>query len=150
MHMHIIEELQRTKSLTLSYFELPETQLQKAYGPDKWTIRQLLHHITDADTVLYDRIRRAISNPKQVIWAFDQDRWASGLDYTTFPLAINKAIYASVRDGVIYLAKQHYEGAAEKLFVHSETGLRSLKDEFDKVVWHNQGHLDQIAKALGH
>ena len=148
MSMQIIEDLQHTKSLTLSYFEMPEAQLQKAYGPGKWTIRQLLHHITDADSVLYDRIRRAIAGPKPVVWAFDQDRWASSLDYNTFPLAINKAIYTSVRDGIIYLASQHYEGGTEKLFIHSETGLRSLKHEFDKVVWHNQRHLDQIAKAL--
>lgn len=146
--MGIIEDLERTRQQTLAYFELTEEQLDKTYAPGKWTVRQLLHHITDADTVLYDRVRRAISNPNQVIWVFDQDRWAEGLDYPNFPLAINKAIYTATREAVIYLAKQHYERAEDKQFVHSATGLRSLKDEFDKIAWHNQGHLDQIAKAL--
>jgi len=146
--MEIIEDLQRTRQQTLAYFDLTEEQLEKVYASGKWTIRQLLHHITDADTVLYDRVRRTISNPNQVIWAFDQDRWAVGLDYHTFPLSVNKAIYKATREAVIYLAKQHYEGARDKQFVHSATGLRSLKDEFDKIVWHNQAHLDQIAAAL--
>lgn len=146
--MDIIEELQKTQSQTLSYFDLSEAELAKTYAPGKWTVRQLLHHITDADTVLYDRIRRTISNPGQVIWAFDQDLWAQGLDYTTFPLEVNKAIYTATRAAVIHLAQLHYAGAADKPFVHSATGLRTLKDEFEKVVWHNQRHLDQIAQAL--
>ena len=146
--MEIIKGLQETRTQTLSYFELSKEQLARTYAPGKWTVRQLLHHITDADTVLYDRIRRTISNPRQVIWAFDQDLWAQGLDYTTFPLDVNKAIYKATRAAVIYLATHHYANSAEKQFVHSATGLRTLKDEFDKVVWHNQRHLDQIAKAL--
>jgi hypothetical protein len=32
--------------------------------------------------------------------------------------------------------------------VHSVTGVRTLKDEFDKVASHNQHHLDQIRRAL--
>lgn len=146
--MEIIEGLKETESQTLSYFDLSEEHLARTYAPGKWTVRQLLHHITDADTVLYDRIRRTISNPGQVIWAFDQDLWAKGLNYRTFPLEVNKAIYVATRAAVIHLAQQHYADAAEKKFVHSATGLRSLKDEFDKVVWHNQQHLDQIAQAL--
>ncbi len=146
--MDIITGLQNTQSQTLFYFELNEDEMAKTYAPGKWTVRQLLHHIVDADTVLYDRIRRTISNPGQVIWAFDQDLWARGLDYATFPLEVNKAIYKATRAAVIHLAQQHYEGAADKEFVHSATGLRTLKDEFDKVVWHNQRHLDQIAQAL--
>jgi hypothetical protein len=32
--------------------------------------------------------------------------------------------------------------------VHSETGVRTLKDEIDKVAWHNENHLAQIRAAL--
>ena len=137
--MQIIADLQRTKEQTLAYFDLPAEQLQKAYGPGKWMVRQLLHHIADADTVLYDRIRRTIAKPNQVVWGFDQDLWAAGLDYLSFPLALNKAVYIATRDNVMYLAKQHYEGSENKRFIHSATGMRTLKDEFDKVVWHNLG-----------
>jgi len=33
-------------------------------------------------------------------------------------------------------------------FVHSVTGVRTLKDEFDKVASHNAHHLNQIRTAL--
>jgi hypothetical protein len=43
---------------------------------------------------------------------------------------------------------RHYDGSDAVSFVHSETGLRTLKDEFDKVASHNRKHLGQIQKAL--
>ena len=101
-----------------------------------------------AETVLYDRIRRAISEPKQVLWAFDQDAWAKGLDYTQTPLELSRQIYEAVRACVIYQARVHYEKGGHLEFVHSETGIRTLKEEFDKVAWHNAHHLEQIEIAL--
>ena len=146
--MTIIEQLKKVKEETLPYFDLSEEDLNKTYAEGKWTVRQLLHHIADAETVLYDRIRRAISEPRQVIWAFAQDDWCRELDYENYPLEINKRIYAAVRKAVLHLAEHHYEKNGDNEFIHSETGLRTLKDEFDKVVWHNEHHLEQIRRAL--
>jgi hypothetical protein len=147
--MKLDEELVRTRDATLKYFELPESSLTGGYAPGKWTARQILCHLADAESVLYDRLRRVISEPRQVIWAFDQDAWAAGLDYDTFPMDISRALFAAAREGVIHLAKREYERLGSKEFVHSETGLRTLKDEFDKIALHNAHHLKQIERALG-
>ena len=66
----------------------------------------LLHHLADAETVLFDRVRRVLSEPS-------------------------------------YATHGHLE------FVHSESGVRTLKDEFDKIAAHNEHHLRQIRIALG-
>lgn len=144
----LLDDLSRTLEETTSYFDLPEDQLLKTYGEGKWTIRQILNHLTDAETVLYDRIRRAISKPNQVVWGFDQEAWEKGLEYNKFPLYLNKNIYTSVRASIIYLAENYYESLGANEYVHNETGKRMLKDEFDKVAWHNEGHLEQIRIAL--
>jgi hypothetical protein len=146
--MEILEKLDLTKKNTLKYFALTNEELDKNYGLDKWTVRYILHHIADAETVLYDRIRRVISEPKQVIWAFNQDAWAKSLDYSNVPLELSRNIYTSVREAIIYYARIHYTQNGYLEFVHSETGIRTLKDEFDKVVWHNEKHLEQIQKSL--
>jgi hypothetical protein len=143
-HMEIIERLEATKAATLRYYDLGNEQLDKSYGSGKWTIRYILHHLADAETVLYDRIRRVISEPKQVLWAFDQSAWATGLDYANVPLELSKHIYSSVRDGIIYHARLHYEDSGHLEFVHSETGVRTLRQEFEKVATHNEHHLEQI------
>ena len=144
----LLEKLNRTLEETTSYFDLPENQLLNTYGEGKWNIRQILHHLTDAETVLYDRIRRAISKPNQVVWGFDQEAWEKGLEYNKFPLHLNKNIYTSVRNSIIYLVDEYYESLGGNEYVHNETGKRMLKDEFDKVAWHNEGHLVQIRIAL--
>jgi hypothetical protein len=144
----IIEQLQRAKAETLKYFDLADEDLQKTYGPGKWSVRYVLHHLADSETVLFYRIRRVISEPKQVIWAYDQAAWADKLDYSIVPLALAKSLYVSSREGIIYYACLHYENSDKIGFVHSETGIRTLKDEFDKVVSHNQQHVRDIEKAL--
>jgi hypothetical protein len=122
--------------------------LERRYAAGKWSVRELLHHLCDAETVLFDRIRRVISEPRPVIWAFDQDAWANRLGYAERPLRVSRNLYEATRAGVLYYAHLHYRPSGHLEFVHSETGVRTLKDEFEKVADHNQHHLDQIRIAL--
>jgi hypothetical protein len=89
-----------------------------------------------------------ISEPHQVIWVYDQDAWARGLDYGRLPLDLSRRIYEPVRAAVIHYAGLHYERSGKLEFVHSVTGVRTLQDEFDKVASHNEHHLGQIRAAL--
>lgn len=146
--MEIIAQLEATRNRTLKYFDLSDEQLGRNYGPGKWPVRYILHHLADAETVLFDRIRRVLSEPRQVLWAFDQDAWAKGLDYSKLPLELSRRIYDAVRAGIIYQARLRYDERGHLEFVHSQTGVRTLKDEFDKVVEHNEKHLGQIESAL--
>jgi len=61
---------------------------------------------------------------------------------------LSRRIYEATRAGIIHLAREHYERNGHLEFIHSETGLRTLKDEFDKVAAHNEEHLGQIEAAL--
>lgn len=64
------------------------------------------------------------------------------------PLDLSRRVYESVRNAIIYYAGVHYERKGHLEFVHSVTGVRTLKDEFDKVAAHNEHHLNQIRLAL--
>src|SRR5687767_5178060 len=147
----LIRDLERTRDETLKYFSAQPHDLELTYAPGKWSVRFLLHHLSDSETVLYDRIARVLSEPRQVLWVFDQDAWSEGLDYSARPLDISRRIYESVRNAIIYYAGVYYEQQGHLEFVHSVTGVRTLKDEFDKVASHNEHHLEQIRQALrGH
>ena len=146
--MDIITKLEATRDRTRQYFDLAEAELVRTYAPGKWSVRFILHHLADAETVLNDRIRRTISEPTQVLLVFDQDAWAKRLDYSLMPLDLSQRIYEATRAGIIHLANEHYERSGHLEFIHSETGLRTLKDEFDKVAAHNEDRLKQIEAAL--
>ena len=146
--MQLIRQLETTRDETLRHFSLDPGDLARTYAPDKWSVKFILHHLSDSETVLFDRIRRVLSEPRQVIWVYDQDAWARGLDYAQFPLEISRRIYESVREAIIYYAGRYYSEKGHLEFVHSVTGVRTLKDEFDKVASHNEHHLAQIRSAL--
>ena len=146
--MEIISLLKDTKCSTLNYFDFGEEDLFKSYEEAKWSVRQILIHLADAEAILHERIKRVICEPRQVIWAFDQDKFCEGLNYQNFPLEISKSMYVANRNSILFLAERYYINCGNKEFIHSETGVRTLKDEFDKVGLHNQHHLAQIANAL--
>src|SRR5262245_18579048 len=146
--MQLLHDLATTRDETLRYFGLAETDLARTYAAGKWPVRFILHHLADSETVFYDRIRRVPSEPRQVLWVYDQDAWAKGLDYSRVPLELARNVYTSVREAIAYYAEMHFEKSGHLEFVHSVTGVRTLKEEFEKVASHNLRHLEQIRLAL--
>ena len=114
----------------------------------KWSVRFVLHHIFDSETILFDRICRVLSQPRPVLWVFDPDDYARGLDYAQRPLELSSQLYTAARSAIIHYAGRYYEEKGHREWVHSVTGVRTLKDEFDKVAAHNEHHLTQIRSAL--
>ena len=147
--MSLIQELERTRDETLKCFSLNQRDLARTYGPGKWSDTYVLHHLSDSETVFFDRIRRVLSEPRPVLWVMDQDAWAKGLDYARLPLDVSRRVYESVRNAIIYYAGVQYEPSGNLEFVHSVDGVRTLRDEFDKVAAHNEHHLSQVRLALG-
>ena len=145
----LIRELERTRDETLNCFSLDDRDLARAYAPGKWSVRYILHHLSDTETVFIDRIHRILSESRPVLPVMDQDAWATGLDYSRVPLAIARQVYESVRNAIIYYAGLHYERSGHLEWVHSVDGVRTLRQEFDKVAAHNENHLRQIRTALG-
>jgi DinB superfamily len=144
----LIQQLEETRDQTVKFFALGDDDLARTYATGKWSVRFILLHLADSETVLFDRIRRILSEPRQVLWVFDQAAWAEGLDYSRVPLDLSRRVYESVRNAIIYYAGVYYEQKGHLEFVHSVTGVRTLKDEFEKVASHNQHHLGQIRTAL--
>jgi len=106
-----------------------------------------LHHLADAETVRFDRIRRIISEPRQVLWAFDQDAWAKRLNYSPMPIDLSRRITTQSLRVSFIQACLHYKGGHLEI-VHSEIGIRTLQAEFDKVAAYNEHHLEHIDAAL--
>lgn len=146
--MQTIELLKTTRDKTTAFYDLPEQELNKTYGPGKWTVRQILNHLADAEIVLNERIRRAIAEEHPFVVVFDQDRWNEKLDYNSYPLSVSKQVFMSVRASIIYLAEKHYAGSENIRFFHTTAGIRTLQQEFDKVANHNFDHIKQIEVAL--
>ncbi|HEU5217101.1 MAG TPA: DinB family protein [Gemmatimonadales bacterium] len=146
--MSLVELLDATRDETLRHFQLGERELARCYALGKWPVRFILHHLADAEVVMLERIRRVLGEGRQVLWVFDQDAWAQGLDYAAMPLELSRNLFTSARAANRHHAAVHYDSHGHLEWVHSETGVRTLKDELDKVAAHNEHHLRQIRSAL--
>src|SRR5947199_10808979 len=108
----LIQELERTRDETLKCFSLNRGDLALTYAPGKWSVTYVLHHLSDSETVFFDRIRRVLSEPRPVLWVMDQDAWAKGLDYARVPLDISRRVSESVRNANTHDAGRPYQRSA--------------------------------------
>ncbi|HRH42261.1 MAG TPA: DinB family protein [Pyrinomonadaceae bacterium] len=145
----LLAQLAATKTETSQYFDLSESDLTKMHREKSWNIRQILHHLADTEMILHTRIKKIIAEPKQVVWNCDQDDWNDAFGYFEADLGVKKQAFEVTRQLNIELIEKFYDKFWQKEFVHSEMGLRLAKDEFEKIGWHNEKHLEQIRKALG-
>jgi hypothetical protein len=70
--------------------DLSESDLDLARSPDAWTIREIVHHIVDADDVTKIIVKAALGNPGclyELEWYDPDNAWAETLDYAGRPIA---------------------------------------------------------------
>ena len=145
----LLAKLSATKTETSQYYDLVETDLAKTRYEGSWNIRQILHHLADTEMILHVRIKKVIAETKQVVWNCEQDDWDATFGYFDEPLGVKKQAFEVTRQLNFELTNYFFDGFAKKEFVHSEEGLRTVKDELEKIASHNEKHLEQIRVALG-
>lgn len=66
---------------------LNDEQLDTPYRDDGWTVRQVVHHVVDSHLNSYSRFKRAVTEDKPTIVAYDEKLWAELPDAKTAPVA---------------------------------------------------------------
>ncbi len=144
----IIDDLKRDRADALRYFSANSHLLQQTYAPGKWTAHMVLVHLADAVGVQLDRLRRLQADDKPLLWAFDQNRWASHLMYEQRDLNIAAALFVANIDAIIEMANIVPADRFERVGIHSEAGRKTFGEVLSFVHWHNRHHLDQIEAAV--
>jgi hypothetical protein len=66
---------------------LSETQGDSRYAPGKWTIKELVGHVIDAERIFAYRALRIARNDKTPLPGFEQDDFVAGANFNAIPLA---------------------------------------------------------------
>ena len=73
----IVDTLSRQMAENVAYLRaIPESKGGHRYGPDKWTIREVIGHMTDAERVMGYRALRFSRNDSTPIEGFDENLFA--------------------------------------------------------------------------
>ncbi|MEO5571542.1 MAG: DinB family protein [Bacteroidia bacterium] len=96
-----LEEIhQLTKELLLN---LPEEKLNYRYAPGKWTIKEIIGHLMDAERVFAYRALRFARNDKTQLPSFEENDWAdaSNAQHRNFAELMNE--FDAVRESTLQL-----------------------------------------------
>ncbi|MDH5610194.1 MAG: putative metal-dependent hydrolase [Cyclobacteriaceae bacterium] len=129
--------------------DLSPAQLDWAYRPGGWTIRQVVHHCADSHMNSFVRFKWALTESKPVIKAYEEAKWARLADSYTAPIEPSLSLLDALHQRWVYLLRSLSENDRKRTYVHPETNREiSLATTIGMYAWHCEHHYTHILQAL--
>ncbi len=129
--------------------DLTEEQLETPYRPGGWTVRQLVHHISDSHHHSYIRFKWAMTENTPTIKAYDEKAWSDLFDTRTAPIQLSLDHLKAVHAKLVYFLKGLSRQDLQKSFIHPEGNTETTLDEnIGRYAWHGSHHLAHIENLL--
>ncbi len=145
---HLLSYAQGPAQLRECLEACPEEALDFSPAPGKWTVREVLFHLAEAELHGYLRARAIMAQPGSPILAYDQDAWASSLD-PTHPLEEALELFRLLREILARQLRGLPEAVWGQWVLHPDRGEVSLERWLEIYEKHLRDHLAQIARNLG-
>jgi len=113
-------------------------------APGKWSIRQIVAHLADAELVGAHRFRQVIAEENPTLIAFNQDAWTRNLDYSRRKPKQSLETFRRLRAENHDLLKELPEEAFDRAGNHSENGRMTLRQLLDGYAGHAESHARQL------
>ena len=123
---------------------LSPEQLDTAYRPGGWTVRQVVHHLSDSHLNAYVRFKLALTENEPTIKPYDEKRWAELHDGRMAPVETSLALLASLHQRWGLLLRSVKPDDFARCFRHPERGVLSLHWSLALYAWHGQHHIAHI------
>jgi hypothetical protein len=120
------------------------SELDYTPEPGKWSIRQIVAHLADAEMVGAMRLRRIIAEDNPKLEAYDQDAWATNLDYARRKPSQSLETFRRIRAENYDLLKDLPEAAFQRAGLHSERGPLTLRQLTQLIAEHAENHAAQL------
>ena len=129
--------------------DLSNQQLDTQYRPDGWTIRQVVHHVSDSHHHSYTRFKWALTEDKPTIKFYYEQDWAELADAKYAPIALSLEHLKAVHAKLVYLLRSLSEVDLNKSFIHPEHNEEVvLKRNVGIYAWHSNHHYAHIENLM--
>jgi DinB superfamily len=123
---------------------LSPQQLDTAYRPDGWTVRQVVHHVADSHLNSYVRFKWALTEDEPTIKPYYEDRWAELEEARSAPTEISLALLESLHKRWVLMLRSIKSEDWKRTFRHPELGLMGLEKNLALYAWHGKHHVAHI------
>lgn len=122
---------------------MDDEQLDTAYRPGGWTVRQVVHHVADSHMNAYVRFKLALTEENPSIKPYEQGRWAELPDYE-MPVDISLTLLEAVHGRLHKLLSGISAEDLNRTFLHPESGEVKVGENIGMYAWHGRHHLAHI------
>jgi hypothetical protein len=123
------------------------SELDYVPAPGKWSVRQIVAHLADAEIVGAGRFRRVIAEENPTLAGYDQDAWARNLNYAHRKTSDSLDTFRRLRAENWELLKDLPEAAFERRATHTERGTVTLLDLLKTYAAHPEAHARQVREV---
>jgi hypothetical protein len=116
--------------------------LQKSYGPGKWSGRQILAHLADAEIGIAFRTRQVLAEDHHTIQPFDEGSWARRYQDVDHEAALRS--FLSLRGWNVALFSSLSPADLLREAYHPERGPETLEVIIRMLAGHDYNHLAQL------
>ena len=126
--------------------KISDAQWQMPLAPGKWTLRQLIVHITQWEMIFGVRVRLGVGIPNYVVQPLDQDPLMHEADVVDAGTAFN--CFEALRAMNLKLAGSLTPEQRRAPVTHPERGQIDVNDLLTTLAGHSVHHLQQLERAV--
>jgi hypothetical protein len=133
--------------LTQAIAGLSDFDLDKTRAIDKWSIREIIHHIIDCDMNYFQINRYALADTgaKFLFNDFDSHVWNQTMNYNNRPVSLEVQLFGIMREYIAYLCSS-LPNSLDRVLVH-EHGKATVRDAIKHDIQHAAHHIEQILET---
>jgi len=127
--------------------EISKEELDFRPAPNKWTPREIVHHLADSEMTSAIRLRKLLVEPNAEIQGYDQEEFARKLHYDKRPIESSLVALQAARATTAQLLDLMSEADWQRVGHHSESGIYAAERWLEIYAVHAHNHADQIRRA---
>ena len=129
---------------SLAGFPAPQLTAHPIAG--KWSAAEIVHHLSDSETISGIRLRRLVAETNPVIYGYDQEAYTRALRYNDRDIAPALENFRAVRAATTQLMRAMTEAEWQRHGWHTEIGLYSAEAWLRIYAVHAHDHAAQIRR----
>ena len=123
-------------------------ELGRRPGPDRWSIAEIVTHLSDAEIVCAWRFRSVLASNAVPLQPYDQNAWATTFRYQDADPWLSLEVFDAVRRGTLALLSRVDRDLYDNYGLHAERGEESIAHLIRLYAGHDMNHLRQVERLI--